>query len=527
MINKIIGFLITKAPSSVPFVDFLSSESVIEKISFGPFDMYIWGYGNLNECKIDNQYSLSFPLSNSLLDRNILISFEDNRIIIENDWLGSIPVFYNIENKTISTNCNFCITERSVDIDGAALFCEFGYSVFETTPFKNVKFLRYYSSLQIDKDKVQISYKEDSAVQHLLLEKPSTVSDVINLISNKINTLTNRFYDYKYIIPTSGGYDSRIINFLIKNKKNIESYSYSTRGNSSNNYEIFYAKKLSELFNISWHEIKLGNFNSLIPLWFKIYGFSTHLHGMYQMDFYLQIKKSINKNCFLISGIVGDAWAGSIINKKNILSVEDVKFLSYNHGVEANPLFTKIKSKEFHKNSFLKINKKYLCDPRSQTVFIIRMKMILLSYLMQIPEYIGLPSWSPFLNFEIASAMLNLPEKERKQRKWQLEFFRKNSINFEEQYQYVSKIVNLDYAIALKTSFTPLNIKKLEFIYDEKRLHQINKILSGSTKNRSKLYHLFYIPKVGGLLRLLGFKDKLSAALKEYYVLKAIEMGIP
>jgi len=37
---------------------------------------------------------------------------------------------------------------------------------------------------------------------------------------------------------------------------------------------------------------------------------------------------------------------------------------------------------------------------------------------------------------------------------------------------------------------------------------------------------LLYIPKIGGLLRRLGFKNEFLKALYEYYVIKAIEKGL-
>ena len=46
--------------------------------------------------------SFTFQTTESLLDRNIKITLLDNEVIIENDWLGSIPIFYNTKAKIIS-----------------------------------------------------------------------------------------------------------------------------------------------------------------------------------------------------------------------------------------------------------------------------------------------------------------------------------------------------------------------------------------------------------------------------------------
>ncbi len=91
--TKIIGFLITKE-NKQPKIDFFDVGIKIVTIKHNDYFIFLWGIGDIEKYKIDNKYSLSFPLNNTLLDRNILISFKDDKIIVENDWLGSIPVFY-------------------------------------------------------------------------------------------------------------------------------------------------------------------------------------------------------------------------------------------------------------------------------------------------------------------------------------------------------------------------------------------------------------------------------------------------
>jgi hypothetical protein len=90
--NKIIGFLITKE-NKEPKVDFFDVGITLKLIKQGNYNVYLWGIGDIENYKVDDMYSLSFPIHKNLLDRNALISFENEKIIVENDWLGSIPVF--------------------------------------------------------------------------------------------------------------------------------------------------------------------------------------------------------------------------------------------------------------------------------------------------------------------------------------------------------------------------------------------------------------------------------------------------
>ena len=138
--DKIIGFLITK-DSIPPKFDFFKVGLNIITVQHNNHYLYLWGIGDIEKYKINDKYSLSFPLQSTLLDRNILISFVHDTVIIENDWLGAIPVFFNQKEKKVSTLSNFCLKDKTIDDEGLSNFFEFGYSVFEKTMFNNVKFM--------------------------------------------------------------------------------------------------------------------------------------------------------------------------------------------------------------------------------------------------------------------------------------------------------------------------------------------------------------------------------------------------
>ena len=93
--DKIVGFTVSKHKISHDDIDIFGMG--LNKVEFrkNGFNIYLWGIGNIENCVIGGKYSLSFPVSENLLDRNILLYFSNKSIIIENDWLGSIPVFYN------------------------------------------------------------------------------------------------------------------------------------------------------------------------------------------------------------------------------------------------------------------------------------------------------------------------------------------------------------------------------------------------------------------------------------------------
>jgi hypothetical protein len=103
--------------------------------------------------------------------------------VFETDWLASDPVFYNEITGKASRNINDVIDFKNVEFhpEGFNNYLEFGYSAFEQTPIKNVKFLRHSSRLVIDdQNRIQVEYLDDSAEPWI--GKQSQEDDVIDLI---------------------------------------------------------------------------------------------------------------------------------------------------------------------------------------------------------------------------------------------------------------------------------------------------------------------------------------------------------
>ena len=521
--TKIIGYLITKE-NKQPKVDFFDVGIKTILIKYDEYNIYLWGVGDIENYKIENKYSLSFPLNDNLLDRNILISFANDKIIVENDWLGSIPVFYNDKEQIVSTLSNLCLRDKSIDEEGLSNFCEFGYSVFEQTMFKNVKFMRYYSKLIVS-DNIKTEYKDDPVLDKAFLEHTSTEDETIDLMQEYVSNIESKI-DGDIVLPTSGGYDSRILNYFIKDKSRIRAFTYGISADQSKSDEVVHAKKISEIYNTKWEQIELREFHKYMEKWADIYGFSTHLHGMYHIEFYKNIsqKYDFSSSSFL-SGIFGDIWAGSI-KYKEIKTVQDMINLGYTHGMNLDLSYVNFNSNNKIKEKVFSNSKEYLQNDKIKAVFTIRMKLMLISYLTQIPEYFGMPVWTPFLNFNIVKKTLNISDNRRKNRVWQKDFFSKVGLNLEDMNLESVKSNKLDYEIARKSNLEPIDVEIMKQYINETRIVEINKILSNFSIFEKVKNQLLYMRKVGGLLRLFGFKNEFLNALHEYYIIKAIEKGL-
>lgn len=533
--NKIVGFTISKYEINHDDIDYLKSGLKLLEFKKNGYFIYFWGINNIIDCKVDEKFTLSFPISDNLLDRNVLVYFDGEDIFVENDWLGSIPIFYNESNVIVSTLSLKTLTYKEIHPEGLANFVEFGYSILEQTPFKEVKFMRYYSRLVINKDGITIQYKEDPVLKTDLFNNKSDEVTVFNKIKKYVSEVEAKTND-EIILPTSGGYDSRLLNICVDDKSRIRSYTYGISDDQSLSFEVVHAKKISEILGTQWEQIKLGEFDQYICDWFNLFGVSTHLHGMYHIEFYKKIleKHKFKEKATFLSGIVGDAWAGKV-NVGAIDNFNEVTKLAYSHGANADIRQLLVQYNYALRNNFFYEHEKYLGNEKVRIVFLIRFKIILISYLVIVPEYFGFPVWTPYLNFNIVVEMLNLPEERRLDRAWQKDIFKKYSLDLESMNLTKDYSNSLNYQAYINDEFEPLDIQLMSKYFSEEYLEKINYVMS--KKSIPLLDNLLtWVNKelmcnryIGYGLRSLGIKDKRGQNILivyPYYIIKTIELSL-
>ena len=515
--DKIIGFTISKSKIDHEY-DFFKKGIRLFIIKHGPYFLRIWGLNNIEKCKIGSSYYLSFPLEKSLYIRNIKINLrKEGFILVENDWLGSIPIFYNEKEKIISSLFNVCLINKKIDKIGFNNFLKSGYSVFNRTPFNEVKHLRYLSSIELGENFV-VKNKVDSKVENIGNHITNTETAIAEF-KKKINEI-EYFSDLDLIVPTSGGFDSRLINEVIEEKSKVFSFTYGISSSQEKSYEVVNAKKLSEILNINWKMIFLNKISHHVNSWHKLFGSSAHLHGMYQIEFYSKISK-LKKKGILLSGIVGDLWAGSI-DFFDLKKPIDIFKLTYNHNIGLKQkLILNDEIKEFYnnKNNF---------SSKTQVIQVIRIKMVLLSYLMTIPEYFGFPSYSPFLDFNCAKLFLSIPQEQRKNRLWLKKYFISKGINIEDLKLKSIKSNGLDYSSILYEKYDEIDHSLFKGFVSSKLIKEINNKIC---KKKISKFNLFFTkinntPKIGWVYRKLNLKFDLISIYHYYVILKSIELNL-
>ncbi len=525
--NKIVGFLISKEKRNLD-VDFFEVGFTYEVICHLDFYIHFWGIGDLKKCNISNAFSLSFPLTDSLMDRNLLIELRDESIVINNDWLGSIPLFYNSEEIVISTIPQLCKSNSKLKFKEVINFCEIGFSILGNTIIENVKFLQFNSCLRLSKSAIDVSRNYDLALTELAKDEFEDEEKALELIENYLNNGISKF-ETDIIIPMSGGFDSRLIVSLIDESKkgNIFCFTYGVNKDQNNSFEVIFASEICKRLGLKWSQIQFGNIYNWIQRWYDIFGFSTHLHGMYQIDFYHKIFNSKSQsNSILISGIVGDAWAGSInyADSKKI----DFKKIAYSHNL---CLDMQIFNENFYSNnSIFEISedeyKDHMSNDRLKVLYTIRTKMILLSYLMTLPEYFGIPSISPFLNYKIVKSMLMIKPERRRNRQWQRDYFKTRGLYVETSNLRFSRINTIGVDLVEGHSFDKLNANLLSDYFKPEMIEQINQKLLNPSFFDIFLAKSEKIPIWRRILKIIRVNNPIKKALINYTILKPIEIQL-
>jgi hypothetical protein len=451
----------------------------------------------------------------------------------EQDWLGSRPVFYNTKTLKVSKNINEVIDFSDLELhhEGFNNYLDFGYSVFEQTPIKNVKFMRYSSILRIfDDNTLEVEYLPDPA--DAWFGKVTRECDVLDMLQENIRYWENTVSG-EIVLPLSGGFDSRLLASMITDKSRLRCFTYGISPRQSESLEVMNAKEIAERIHLKWQQVELVDFHKYIADWYNLFGVSVHAHGMYHFEFYNNILRNYNGAMNLLSGIIGDAWAGNI-KEQTIESMLDIIKLGYTHGMNASSEYSLLPHADTLLSSFYKDNKEKLKFSFYQFITTILLKIILISYLFIVPEHFGFSVFSPYLDMETALSMLCLPEERRRDRIWQRDYFNKNNIYLKRRNINISHSNTLNLYGMLKVKLPPLDYRHYERYIQKNYFDEMNSLCL--TDNIESLYmreqlqdnKLYRTLHIKGILRRLkcfdytydDFKKKYCA----YLVLKPFEI---
>jgi asparagine synthetase B (glutamine-hydrolysing) len=388
------------------------------------------------------------------------------------------PVFYNSITGRVSDQINDTIDWGDVKIspEGLANYLKFGFSAFGQSPVENVKFLMPNETLDATtSQKILVSTRKFEPFWETNTQKGQpTFDELIDRLHSKAKSANVS----QYILPLSGGLDSRILGIAHKDQ-NVKTYTYSNNENCMDDHEITFAAEVASKLGLKNEIILLAGFNSRIAQFIDDFGCSIHAHGMYHIEFYEKIRK-LNEKATVLSGYLGDAFAGSKSNLK-VSQPSDILKLGLSYGVSIPDHL--IDASLNHASSNLLNNEfdqyaEFWNDPKFCTLYMCQLKSTLLSYLKTVPKNVGFDVQAPFMDNEIIKLQMRVANDEWIDRHWQKRALSKLSLLPEHSRK--SNIHNtLDYDNIKGSTFTLLDEKLFSGVVVNGFIQEINKSLCG------------------------------------------------
>lgn len=526
MPTKIVGFILSKTPISyVPKINSLMKTKVL-KGSWG--ELVLFGSRDI-EPLAPGVWSLGFPPSSDLLQHNLLLTVGPEEVKIESDWIGGIPVFYNLKEQIVSTYAKVCLgKDQTFDDEGLYLFLRYGFSVFGTTPFRSVKSLRYYSALHFSTDGLSVTEKEDPA-----LTQDLSVSACEEDIRVSIKEDLDRVFHHTseaVVCPLSGGLDSRVLCSLIpeEQRSRVSTYTFGVSPRQEKSFEAQIARSVAGKLNLSWQHVPLSKAYDYVEEWHDLFGFATHLHGMNHIEFLKKIKEDFPdvSHPVLLSGLTGGAFSGGYLGDMRVDHPNQLYKLALTHDLNAGFLLpakvTQAETRFFEQNSAL------LVDPRWYSVVSMRLKMGLLHYLYKLPDHLGFSSCSPYHNFSTVTKMLSLPPNRLHNRHWVKEYFKKEGLHFKTRIFHGDTRNTLNRQLFEGAPHRSLNVGLWENSpVPLDKVKVLNSFFETFPRPTERIKHFLSSQRVvKEVVKVLGWNSKFNQYLPAYQTMKSLEMSL-
>jgi len=449
-------------------------------------------------------------------------------LVYESDWLATRPFFYNLRTGAASHDINAVIDLAQLEFDpeGFNDYLDFGFSIFERTPVRDVRPLRYSSRLWREPDgRLRVEYLDDPA--YSWLEHRSSVPEVLELAEARINEAAGD--QGEVVVPTSGGYDSRLIDLLLRDRSRLRTFTYGTSDEPSRSTEVVKARELARRLGFRWELIPLGDFHRYFADWDAIYGVSTHAHGMYHIEFYRKVLERVAAGSRLLSGACGEWFEGDDPEVRVIETLErpeDVLEVFRYGRMCADSSASRLVSHRRGAQRLLEEEPRIRTEMLPRVFTVVRLRMILLSYLLTVPRCLGLEPRAPFLDIELAMRMLTLPGPLRRDRRWLHEFFAGAGLDLESHPLPSDNRNSLNYRGLRRVSVRPLDVSLLRELVDPDYVRRVNRTVGPLGLGWEAFWRLGYTPgfrRATQALRQRGLSDRRRLAYGAYLTLRPIE----
>lgn len=302
---------------------------------------------------------------------------KDNFCLAATDRLRCFPLFYRFDDNDyiLSDDINELFDnqkDKKILQSSESVFGATGYTIGNTTLLQNVHQLQGGEWLQMQAGKVEKDFYFcfASLVQNKSYDdaKQQLISILHHLGERLVKVLDGR----PVAIPLSGGFDSRLIAYLLylHHYQNVICFTYGKR---QNNDEIHRSETVAKRLGFKWYFIDYQNYKNTNILQDEAFLNYCQYASQYSSKFYfseyfaakyLKDELKISENTVFIPGHTGDVMAGSHLrpNMINYTSLKQVaKDLLSTH-------FNLVKTNARERRYFLQQLQNQLTDLQSDNI---------------------------------------------------------------------------------------------------------------------------------------------------------------
>jgi len=426
-------------------------------------------------------------------------------LLFESDWLGSRPVYYNEMTGAASHAINDVVDFANVEFDpeGFNAYLGTGFSVFGHTVVRGVRVLPPSTRLWRESDG---SLRLEEVPLDLVnrIEQRRSEDEVIDILRARVQA-AEAAAEGEIVIPTSGGYDSRLLNLMVAEPARVRSFTFGPSRRQWDSVEVVRARALAELIGSRWEQIPVGCYHTYLDAWDDVFGPALHAHGMYQMEFYEQVRDRVAGGNLLFSGLFGDwiegkgdAWAPAVA------CPHDVRNVVFTFNQKADIRASRIPWTGELAEQYYETMRDDLRRHRLRCVEAVRFRMGILHYLVRVAELYGFVVDTPYLDVDVAAAMLGLSDERRSHRAWVVDYLRSRGAYFDKDIGG-----NPDYSLfwpaMRRQPLRPLDEAVLDEVVEPDYVRWINRTVSW----RGAWYEAYHL--VGerrGFRRAAGWLDR-------------------
>ncbi len=449
-----------------------------------------------------------------------------SELVFESDWLGSEPVYYNEATGAASRNVNDVIAfaQAEFDPEGVRAYLGAGYTVFGRTPVRDVRVLPPSSRLWRE-DAGGLRVETVPVDLDSRLERRYTEDEVIDLLRARVQAV-EAARDGEIAIPTSGGFDSRLLNLMVAEPARVRSFTFGATPRQRDSVEVARARAVAQRRGTRWERIELAPFHGYLDEWDAAFGPAVHAHGMYQMEFYRQVRGRLSGGELLLSGLFGDWFEGKGDDRiPELKGPGDLTRLIFTHGMHADAGACVLRQHGSPcAEEYFEAHRDILRSPRRLVIEAVRIRMMILHYLLRVPRIYGLRSEAPFLDLEVATAMLTLPDDRRRGRQWVTDYLKSRDWLFEDVHG--DSVYWLYWPVMRSQPLAPLDEELLAEVMRRDYVRWINRTVSWRGlwyEGYQRLSGRRGFRRAAARLQALGLRQRRLEAYHAYMTLRPLQ----